>query len=270
MRGNSVRDVTAGEVEAFRTNGWVKLERLVDPDRVADLFGSANALLSDIDDGMRTRPDQVVAKANYRRLTTDDYEATVYPFFTTIRGLEEREDFSSLARCPAMGRVAHALIDRASLGADGVATNLRGIGLICKLPDPGIEAGTFYHQDDSGHLGVDRSGLIQIWIALHDMTPDHGTMRFLSGSHRAGPLGRQRHTLLEDYPALTRQYAWSPPLQLRAGDATAHHQFTIHGTPPNVTDEPRIGLTCSYMAADVIVDPRAEFPQTSAPVQVHP
>src|SRR5258705_11203255 len=76
-------------------------------------------------------------------------------------------------------------------------------------------------------------------------------MRFHSGSQRAGPLGLDEPGLFDGYPGLADRYPLSPPLDLRAGDATAHAQYVIHGAPRNTTSEPRWAYISIYVPADV-------------------
>jgi hypothetical protein len=71
------------------------------------------------------------------------------------------------------------------------------------------------------------------WVALADIVPEQGAMRFLTGSHREGPLGTHgvlgtgaSDDALTVYPGLLDLYELSPPLNYRAGDATVHHCLT--------------------------------------------
>jgi hypothetical protein len=47
--------------------------------------------------------------------------------------------------------------------------------------------GTGYHQDSSEH-GSDRVGELQFWMALAEVTPEMGPMRFINRTHHEGPL----------------------------------------------------------------------------------
>jgi ectoine hydroxylase-related dioxygenase (phytanoyl-CoA dioxygenase family) len=76
-------------------------------------------------------------------------------------------------------------------------------------------------------------------------------MRFLTGSHREGPLGHNvDRDLLGTYPGLLNLYELSPPVAYRAGDATVHHCLTVHGTSPNATQAPRWSYVVGYLASD--------------------
>ena len=108
-------------------------------------------------------------------------------------------------------------------------------------------------------MEFDRCGFVNFWIALDEVPPERGSMRFYNGSHRAGPLGL-RHVmeggnesidLLETYPKLAEKYPLSPPLHYQPGDATAHGMLTVHHAPPNTTDETRWAYSAFYLSSDV-------------------
>ena len=92
--------------------------------------------------------------------------------------------------------------------------------------------GTGYHQDYS-YQPFDRKGSMTFWIALVDMTPEMGPLRYLRGSHREGPLGLSgRQDIRDTYPQL-REAEVVGGQALKAGDAQAHWELTVHGAAPN-------------------------------------
>lgn len=96
---------------------------------------------------------------------------------------------------------------------------------------------------------------MNIWIALDEVTPDMGSMRFYSGSHRLGPLGRvwpEGKKLLDVYPDIPKELTLSPELYLMPGDATMHHSLCIHGAPANSTDRPRWAYILQLFPADAV------------------
>lgn len=102
---------------------------------------------------------------------------------------------------------------------------------------------------------------MNFWVALDEVTPEMGSMRFVSGAHREGPLGRpapdeSRHRweprdTLEEYPKLLELYELSPPLHYQQGDATVHDGWMIHSAPPNESDRERWCYIAEFAAADV-------------------
>ncbi|MET0988085.1 MAG: phytanoyl-CoA dioxygenase family protein [Steroidobacteraceae bacterium] len=112
---------------------------------------------------------------------------------------------------------------------------------------------TGYHNDFTT-WAVDRAGGLSIWIALADLTPDMGTLGFLSGSQRSGPLGSYRvlngGDITDVYPELTEYYPSSGPLAFKAGDAVVYSNLCVHGAAENRTDKPRWVYILSCNPAD--------------------
>ena len=124
-------------------------------------------------------------------------------------------------------------------------------GYLLKMPESAQQQyGTLFHQDYPGHA-VDRSNFFTVWFALHDMPAEAGAMRFYSRSHMRGVLGQ---AYIDDMDIRERYKLkdadLSPPLKMRAGDATVHHALTIHGALPNRTAHPRWSYAYIYFDAD--------------------
>ena len=113
-------------------------------------------------------------------------------------------------------------------------------------------------QPDHFSSGLIRAGSdggeLQFWLALVEVPPEMSAMRFVSRSHREGPLGSvfkdDQGNLLEQYPNLTSVLELSPPFHYQPGDCTVHHGYTVHGGPPNSTDKPRWSYLFSYAPSD--------------------
>ena len=82
---------------------------------------------------------------------------------------------------------------------------------------------------------------MQLWMALRPVPPERGSMRFipareLTDEIRAICAGQDVEA---SYPPLEDLGVISPPLSMRAGDATIHSSTVFHSAPRNLTDEPR-------------------------------
>jgi ectoine hydroxylase-related dioxygenase (phytanoyl-CoA dioxygenase family) len=107
----------------------------------------------------------------------------------------------------------------------------------------------FHH--DFPNWQLDRSGGMAFWIALMPLTPEMGTMSFVSGSHRLGVLGNYRNgDLLDVYPELRERCTVTEPMTYQAGDATVHSSLTVHGAGFNTTPHPRWAYTVIVNPAD--------------------
>ncbi len=122
---------------------------------------------------------------------------------------------------------------------------------------PGGGDGAFasWHQD-SAYFGLDPHDLVAAWIALTDSTPDNGCVRVIPESH-LGPAHRHVETYHADN-LLARGQAIEDldagravDLELRAGEFSLHHERMVHGSPPNRSAEPRIGLALFYIPTSV-------------------
>jgi hypothetical protein len=236
------RDLTDDEVASFKENGWVKLSSLISTEQAAELLQRAKARMGPEGDSQDARPGR-----DYKPQGFMDYDGIA----------EEDELFAELAFGKDLGRNAQRLI-RALTSRDAAVRSYLNSVLV-KLPsakDASHGTGpTEWHQDTSAPM--DRVGNLLFWIALDEVTPEMGSMRFYSGSHRIGRLGEtsqwiKGRGLLDVYPRLKDEHPISPPLHYRPGDATVHAGQTVHGAPRNSTSRPRWAFTSAYFPADAL------------------
>jgi ectoine hydroxylase-related dioxygenase (phytanoyl-CoA dioxygenase family) len=150
-----------------------------------------------------------------------------------------------------LGRAAQRMQNRKRLTDEEIGVRFCDDLLYCLLPDKESRSHR-WHQDLT--FGTDRTGGFNVWIAIDEVLPEQGAMRFLTGSHREGPLGEKfgepGATVLDRYPKLMDIYELSPPFHYLPGDTTIHEGLTIHGTPENWTDKPRWSFIPTYIPAD--------------------
>lgn len=136
-----------------------------------------------------------------------------------------------------------------------VASRLIGGAAVRYLPFTAVKAGggggTFHFHQDNNYTRHDPAlGSINIWVALQDMTPENGCLQIVPRSH-LGQLDSRR----SDDGDTHRQVEVDPltclPIRMRAGDAVAFTRWTVHGSGPNTTDEPRVGYALQYHREDV-------------------
>ena len=112
--------------------------------------------------------------------------------------------------------------------------------------------GTFhFHQDNNYTVHEPALGSINLWVALVDMTPENGCLQVVPRSHHQG----QRVSRNSDDADAHQQVDVDPlqclPLRMRAGDAVAFTRWTVHGSGPNHTREPRVAYALQFHRADV-------------------
>jgi len=109
-----------------------------------------------------------------------------------------------------------------------------------------------WHQDWAFYPHTN-DDLCAVGVMIDDMTMDNGPLLVVPGSHR-GPVYDHHY---EGYfcgavtdPAATGIYAAAEPLLGCAGAITVHHVRALHGSAPNVSDQPRRLLLMQMRAAD--------------------
>jgi non-haem Fe2+, alpha-ketoglutarate-dependent halogenase len=123
---------------------------------------------------------------------------------------------------------------------------------IAWLKNPGEDSYVSWHQDNTyfGHTPCD---VLTVWMALSAATEDSGCMRILPGTHKLGQLPLTTPdtgggNMLSSGQTVDFDVSTIEPVSmaLAAGEASIHHAFAIHGSPPNRADDRRLGLTFIY------------------------
>jgi ectoine hydroxylase-related dioxygenase (phytanoyl-CoA dioxygenase family) len=234
----SIREVTDGEAAFYRENGWVVLRGLMAPELAGEILQNAKDRMGERADAEMPDNRPGIMNPQLRALWNDWQNPA-----------EENDFFRSVSHSAAMGRVGKRLLrDRDA--------RWWGDSILCKRPAADGGSRTPWHQDFP-YLSHDRSGIMNVWVALVPMPPEMGTMRFLSGSQRLGPMGRVIHRtdgkdLLDLYPWISEEYEVSEALTLQPGDATVHDWLTVHAAPSNDSDQPRWAYTDSLFPADTL------------------
>lgn len=123
---------------------------------------------------------------------------------------------------------------------------------------PGTQKYVSWHQDGA-YYAFDRHIGATIWIALTDSTSEKGCIRSLPGSHNE-PVREHEETfnadnLLSRGQSITDvDESRAVDMDLRAGQFSIHHEMTVHGSAPNLTDSRRVGVSLSCFPPEVRVE----------------
>lgn len=114
-----------------------------------------------------------------------------------------------------------------------------------------------WHQD-AAYWGLSPPRVVTAWIALTASRRANGCVCVIPGTHR-GDLLPQRDTYA-DANMLSRgqeiavdvDTTRAVALELEAGEFSLHHIGIVHGSGPNESDQPRIGLAIRYISPEVV------------------
>jgi len=141
--------------------------------------------------------------------------------------------------------------------------------VIFKLPEwTGAGGDTDWHQDTPNMPLEPKTGAIQTWLALCEITPEMGAMQHLSGSHKEGPVRESGDTMannwafdefLAEFPRM-REHPISEPHTYAPGDALVHDGLCAHGADPNRTNRVRWAYTSYRIPAETLYVGRPASP----------
>jgi hypothetical protein len=122
----------------------------------------------------------------------------------------------------------------------------------------------FHWHQDLGYWPVTPdTRTASFWLAFDDTDIDNGCVNFIDGSHRE-PLLRahapllgdrsENHTLVAHVDPKTDRIR---PAKLARGDATVHHERTVHGSGGNTSDRWRRGYIVAFRSEATVAAERA-------------
>ena len=240
--------LTDEQVDQFRQQGYLQLDRLVQDEEIAwvrtiydRLFaervgwnrGDQFDLAGSDDPKVRPRLPQLMNPAVHApELEKATFRLTAYQLARQLLGDQaERGD-------------EHAIYKPAEQGAE-----------------------TPWHQDEAYWDPAFSYEALSIWTPLQEATLENGCMQFIPGSHRGGVL--PHHSIGHDVRVhgletdqVDRRLAVAFPLA--AGGCTIHHCRTLHYAGPNRSGQPRRAYILTFRNPPVRRDVPGDFPWLSA------
>ena len=212
--------LTAGEIEAFNRDGYLKGFRVFDDAEMADRRAWFDALLA------RTLAQ---GKDSYSIATAHLAHGPVYDLLTHPRIVAYVRDL---------------------LGEDVIGW---GSHYFCKMPHDGKVVN--WHQDAS-YWPLTPSRTATVWVAIDDADEENACMRFLPGSHHFGHLTYRlteddENAVLNQAVDEVERFGDPVSVELKAGQISIHSDLLLHSSAANASDRRRCGLTLRYCAAEV-------------------
>ncbi len=232
------RLITADERDHYQEYGWVFLKGLIDPEAAAALLERVKKLMGEDGD------QDVHVWANKAQGDIDPSKRIYKPY---VNPAKDDELLASFAYSDQLGSVAAHLL--------GMPVKRWNNEILLKKKisaNAGWGAATGWHQDLPA-LPHDKIGRPNLWMALNEIPPERGSLRFLNGSNKAGLVEWDRASgadVFDAVPDLLERFPMGPELHYQPGDATVHELPTFHSAQANTTDDHRWVYVHTFVRAD--------------------
>jgi ectoine hydroxylase-related dioxygenase (phytanoyl-CoA dioxygenase family) len=220
-----MRTPTPEQVEAYRRDGFVLVERFLGDDELARWRAAVDYAVA----------ERLAASSEHG----DEYYRRV---FTQLQRLADTHpDVEELILDERFGGIAGTLA-----GVDGIR-----IWHDQALIKPPYGNPTAWHLDNPFWSFSSRDA-ISVWIALDDATISNGCLWYLPGSHRTArfegvEIGANFGALFDGYPEWRELEPVAVPCS--AGGAVFHNGLVAHAAGANMTPRSRRAMTCAFMPA---------------------
>jgi non-heme Fe2+,alpha-ketoglutarate-dependent halogenase len=113
-----------------------------------------------------------------------------------------------------------------------------------------------WHQD-STYWGLDKPDVVTAWVALTPSNKANGAMEFIPGSHTRDQIPHRdtfaKNNLLTrgQEVAVEVDESKAVAITLEPGEISLHHVRLVHGSPPNPSNDRRIGFAIRYIPTTV-------------------
>jgi len=236
---NANYKLTNEQIEKFRLQGHVMLREVVNAEELA---------------AYRVEINEAADKFNTETRPLEERDTYGKAFLQIGNLWEKHEGVREFTLAERFAKIAAEL-----LGVEGV--RIYHDQALFKEPNGGP---TPWHQDQH-YWPLDTDNTVTMWMPLVDLPDSVGSMTFADGSHKLGYLGdipisddseRIIANLIEEKGFGKTHYG-----AMKAGDATFHTGWTLHGAPGNPTPNMREVMTIIYYPDNVKVSQPANSSQ---------
>jgi ectoine hydroxylase-related dioxygenase (phytanoyl-CoA dioxygenase family) len=236
-------EVTKEAIEQFHSDGFVVVDRIIEPDAAAEVRG------------------------RYEDLFDGRFETGLYPDEWNWKPGRDAPDLTrQICNAWKSDRCIAATVLRPDIGrACATLGGWPGARLsqdnVLWKPVGGRALG--FHQDSSYEQWAIPSDWVSCWIALDDTTASGGTVEYVKGSHRwpHGGMIEQFHGP-DDFHRELREAAAEAgvepeivPVEVPAGGGAFHAGWTWHGSGINTSTNPRRSLVAHCMSSEARFHP---------------
>lgn len=220
---------TDDEVWFFREHGWYKSRKVFTDEQ--------------IEAARRAQDEFYAGQFDYPPVKGQRYAGWSAEQGETMRKNDHasfrKQGLIDIVRSPIIGAIAARLVGSPSI-------RLWHDQLLYKPVEKGeVVARVGWHTDYGYWKTCSSPNMITAWVPFHDCTAEMGTISMIDGSHRWPDNTAHLDFFSNDLEGLEKRFVTGGaeivkvPVELKAGEISFHHCLTIHGSGPNLSDQPR-------------------------------
>jgi len=257
--------ITADQWKQFDEEGWVKLGQVVRPEGLQALQREIDAMML----GTAGVPyDKIMMQLDSTTGRYEDMGAQTLGHkgaslqYRKIQNLDRDPLFMAYMRSPLFAAACTRVY-----GEGTPISSFRSMFFNKPAKRPGQTAGGTvlpWHQDRWAHL--DRDPQLTVYTALDPATAETGCIHLIPRSHKLGVLNPAHHSgfLTEEQAREHCPEERRIKLELEPGDVALLHNYTLHQSGQNFSDQPRRAYSVNYMDANTVLEQSAYDSNRSA------
>ena len=243
--------LTGLQIEDYERDGFLKIRELISSTTVATLREEIARVTA-------SPPPELVMSHEPTSSPSGSASSSKSPLRKVRNIAPHSEPIFNFCTSPPMIRVAEDIL--------GSAIGFYGDQVLFKTAVTG--SAKPLHQDIAYFRTKPPEAVITFWCSLNKADESNGCMHYIPGSHKNGIAD---HTKLQDTPHLvadshTNGLVAVPTLK---GDCIIHSSLTLHMTPPNLSDRPRMAFLAHYVRLDAEFPPRSSHATPIVPIPSH-
>jgi len=123
------------------------------------------------------------------------------------------------------------------------------------IKEPHTRETVGWHQD-AYYWPMKPHNSVTVWLAFSEVDEANGAMKIVPGSHKAGVIKHGRSTATDSVLTLELEKGSfrednAVSIELKAGEVSLHDDAAVHGSPANLSDRRRVGLTMRFSGTNV-------------------